>query len=87
MKISVPDPMKDWVRVQIDEGKYASSSDYVRNLTRQDQAAFRHLWNRRFRADYRPGRVERFVKCPVGLSRRFMTWIDLLEETVSRHLP
>ncbi len=37
MNISVPDLMKDWVQAQIDEGKYASSSDYVRDLTRKDQ--------------------------------------------------
>lgn len=37
MNISVPDPMKDWVQSQIDEGKYASSSDYVRDLIRRDQ--------------------------------------------------
>ena len=37
MNISVPDPMKDWVQTQIDEGKYASSSDYVRDLIRKDQ--------------------------------------------------
>ena len=36
MNISVPDPMKDWVQAQIDEGKYASSSDYVRDLIRKD---------------------------------------------------
>jgi antitoxin ParD1/3/4 len=37
MNISVPGPMKDWVQAQIDEGKYASSSDYVRDLIRKDQ--------------------------------------------------
>ena len=37
MNISVPDPMKDWVQAQIDEGRYASSSDYVRDLIRKDQ--------------------------------------------------
>ena len=37
MNISVPDPMKDWVQAQIDGGKYASSSDYVRDLIRKDQ--------------------------------------------------
>ena len=37
MNISVPDPMKDWVQAQINEGKYASSSDYVRDLIRKDQ--------------------------------------------------
>jgi len=29
--------VKDWVQAQIDEGKYASSSDYVRDLIRKDQ--------------------------------------------------
>ena len=37
MNISVPDPMKNWVQAQIEEGKYASSSDYVRDLIRKDQ--------------------------------------------------
>ena len=37
MNISVPDPMKDWVQDQIHGGKYASSSDYVRDLIRKDQ--------------------------------------------------
>lgn len=37
MNISLPDPMKDWVQAQIDGGKYASSSDYVRDLIRKDQ--------------------------------------------------
>jgi antitoxin ParD1/3/4 len=37
MNISVPDPMRDWVQAQIDEGKYASVSDYVRDLIRRDQ--------------------------------------------------
>ena len=37
MNISVPGPMKDWVQAQIEGGKYASSSDYVRDLIRKDQ--------------------------------------------------
>lgn len=37
MNISMPGPMKDWVQVQIESGKYASSSDYVRDLIRRDQ--------------------------------------------------
>lgn len=40
MNISMPDPMRDWVQEQIEGGKYASSSDYVRDLIRQDQARF-----------------------------------------------
>ena len=38
MNISLPDPMRDWVQSQIDAGKYASSSDYVRDLIRKDHA-------------------------------------------------
>ncbi|MDT8870769.1 type II toxin-antitoxin system ParD family antitoxin [Komagataeibacter rhaeticus] len=38
MNISVPDPMRDWVQQRIDNGQYASVSDYVRDLIRRDQA-------------------------------------------------
>ncbi len=37
MNISLPDPMRDWVQTQIQSGKYSSSSDYLRDLIRQDQ--------------------------------------------------
>jgi len=37
MNISLPDQMRSWVQAQIDEGQYASSSDYVRDLIRKDQ--------------------------------------------------
>ena len=37
MNVSVPDPMRDWVQSQIENGKYASASDYVRDLIRRDQ--------------------------------------------------
>lgn len=37
MNVSLPDPMKDWVEAQVKGGKYANSSDYVRDLIRQDQ--------------------------------------------------
>lgn len=37
MNISLPDPMRDWVKDQIDTGLYANSSDYVRDLIRKDQ--------------------------------------------------
>ncbi|MFT5176776.1 MAG: antitoxin ParD1/3/4 [Gammaproteobacteria bacterium] len=37
MNNALPDPMRDWVQTQIDAGKYASSSDYVRDLIRRDQ--------------------------------------------------
>lgn len=37
MNISVPEQMREWVLKQIQGGRYASSSDYVRDLIRQDQ--------------------------------------------------
>lgn len=37
MNISLPDPMKEWVDDQVSGGKYASTSDYVRDLIRHDQ--------------------------------------------------
>lgn len=37
MKISLPDPMRDWVQTQIQDREYSSSSDYVRDLIRRDQ--------------------------------------------------
>lgn len=39
MNISLPDQMRDWVQAQIEAGKYASTSDYIRDLIRRDQAA------------------------------------------------
>ena len=37
MNISLPDPMRDYVQSRIDNGQYASISDYVRDLIRRDQ--------------------------------------------------
>jgi antitoxin ParD1/3/4 len=37
MNISVPDLMRDYVQRRIDGGRYASVSDYVRDLIRKDQ--------------------------------------------------
>ncbi len=37
MNVSLPDPMKSWVEEQSQSGRYANSSDYVRDLIRRDQ--------------------------------------------------
>ncbi|MEM9103420.1 MAG: type II toxin-antitoxin system ParD family antitoxin [Pseudomonadota bacterium] len=37
MNISLPNPMRDWVRKQIESGRYSNNSDYVRELIRRDQ--------------------------------------------------
>ena len=37
MNISIPDKLKAWVESRVADGSYASSSDYLRDLVRQDQ--------------------------------------------------
>lgn len=37
MNVSLPEPMKDWVESQTRTGRYANTSDYVRDLIRKDQ--------------------------------------------------
>ena len=37
MNVSLPDAMKDWVEAQVATGQYANSSDYVRDLIREEQ--------------------------------------------------
>lgn len=37
MNVSLPQAMKDWVEAQAQGGRYANSSDYVRDLIRRDQ--------------------------------------------------
>lgn len=36
MNISLPQQMKDWVEAQTKDGKYANSSDVVRDLIRRE---------------------------------------------------
>lgn len=38
MNISLPDQMKSWVEEQARSGRYANSSDYVRDLIRRDRS-------------------------------------------------
>ena len=37
MNISLPDTMKNFVDIQVQEGGYSTSSEYVRDLIRRDQ--------------------------------------------------
>ncbi len=37
MNVSVPEGMRAWVQSRIDSGRYASASDYSRDLIRHDQ--------------------------------------------------
>lgn len=37
MNISLPEAMKDWAEAQVETGRFANASDYVRDLIRRDQ--------------------------------------------------
>ncbi len=37
MSISIPDKLKGWAESRVAEGRYSSTSDYVRDLVRRDQ--------------------------------------------------
>lgn len=43
MNISLPDAMKDWVEQQVESGRYANSSDVMRDLVRKEQDRARQL--------------------------------------------
>lgn len=37
MNVSLPEPMKAWIEAQVQSGRFANTSDYVRDLIRQEQ--------------------------------------------------
>lgn len=37
MNISIPEQLKGWAEARVSEGRYSSTSDYVRDLIRRDQ--------------------------------------------------
>ncbi len=39
MNVSIPEALKAWVESRVAEGRYSSSSDYIRDLVRRDQEA------------------------------------------------
>jgi len=39
MNISIPERLKGWAEARVAEGRYSSTSDYVRDLVRRDQEA------------------------------------------------
>jgi antitoxin ParD1/3/4 len=43
MNISVPEALKQWAEQRVTEGRYASTSDYLRDLMRRDQDAAAEL--------------------------------------------
>lgn len=43
MNISLPDGLKTWAEYRVSEGRYASTSDYIRDLIRRDEEDAREL--------------------------------------------
>ena len=37
MNVSIPDKLKSWAEQRVAEGRYSSTSDYIRDLVRRDQ--------------------------------------------------
>lgn len=37
MNISIPEQLKGWAEARVAEGRYSSTSDYIRDLVRRDQ--------------------------------------------------
>jgi antitoxin ParD1/3/4 len=74
MNISIPDKLKAWVESRVADGSYASSSDYLRDLVRQDQRERVAL--ARLQADIDLGRAS-------GKSDRDLK--QIIAETRARH--
>ena len=74
MNISIPDKLKAWVESRVADGSYASSSDYLRDLVRQDQRERNRLeW---LRAEIQAGRDS-------GVSDRSLK--DIVAEARAKH--
>ena len=74
MNVSLPELMKDWVNEQIRTGKYATSSDYVRDLIRRDQTTH----------EKREALIQALIEGEEsGISSRSMD--DILAEAKKRH--
>lgn len=73
MNISLPDPMKAWVEEQAKSGRYANTSDVVRDLIRREQVKAEKIANMQRLID--EGRAS-------GISE--MTIADIRAEALSR---
>jgi antitoxin ParD1/3/4 len=70
INISIPDKLKEWIEGRVADGSFASSSDYVRDLVRQDQRERQKLeW---LRAEIERGRAS-------GISSRSIE--DIISQT------
>jgi antitoxin ParD1/3/4 len=37
LNVSIPSALKAWIDTRVDQGRYSSASDYIRDLVRRDQ--------------------------------------------------
>jgi len=37
LNISLPEPLREWIKTQIKRGRYGNASEYLRDLIRRDQ--------------------------------------------------
>jgi antitoxin ParD1/3/4 len=75
LNFSIPDRLKAFVEARVADGSYASSSDYLRDLVRQDQRrleALEHL-----RAEIQAG-------IDSGISERSLS--DIIADARSKHM-
>jgi antitoxin ParD1/3/4 len=74
MNVSIPDRLKSWAEARVAEGRYSSTSDYVRDLVRRDQET--EEARRRLQAAIDEGRSS-------GISSR--TLDDIISEARTRN--
>ncbi|MCB9797445.1 MAG: type II toxin-antitoxin system ParD family antitoxin [Alphaproteobacteria bacterium] len=72
MNISLPSTMRDFVEAQVEHGGYSSSSEYVRELIREDQK----------RRELRAALLEGAASPPVGVADK--AFFDGLRERLRR---
>ena len=74
MNVSIPDKLKGWAESRVAEGRYSSTSDYVRDLVRRDQEG--EEARRRLQAAIDEGRAS-------GISERRIA--DIIADGRKRH--
>ncbi|MCB9763018.1 MAG: type II toxin-antitoxin system ParD family antitoxin [Alphaproteobacteria bacterium] len=72
MNISLPSALRDFVEAQVEQGGYSSSSEYVRELIRED----------RKQAELRAALLEGAASPPVGVADK--EFFDGLRERIRR---
>lgn len=45
LNVSIPEQLREWVKTQVETGKYSSASDYLRDLIRTDKRNQEEHWD------------------------------------------